>query len=120
MPIRLAPNSGWLRFQAVLQERLWRRLLHRLGTPSALNDVELDFIAFFPCLVSVHLNCGIVDKYIRPVPTPDESVIFDVIEPLNPSFELRDTCLAFLHTLRSASGHSRCDAPILDVGANPQ
>ena len=60
----------------------------RLGALLAVYDVELDFIAFFERFISVQLNRRVVDKYIRSVITPDESVALGVVEPLNLSFVL--------------------------------
>jgi hypothetical protein len=59
-----------------------------LRTFLAFHDVELDFIAFFERFVSVQLYRRVVDEYIRPVVTSDESVALGVIEPLNLSFVL--------------------------------
>ena len=60
----------------------------RLGTFLALNDVELDLIALFQSLVSVQLDGGIVNEYIRPVIASNESVALGVVEPLDLPFVL--------------------------------
>ena len=60
----------------------------RLGTFLAFYDVELDFVAFFERFVSIQLYRRVVDEYIRPVITSDESVALGVVEPLNLSFVL--------------------------------
>jgi hypothetical protein len=60
----------------------------RLRALLALHNIELDFVAFFKCLVSVQLNRRIVNEYIRSVIASDESVALGVVEPLNLSFVL--------------------------------
>jgi len=60
----------------------------RLGPLLALNDIELDLVAFLERFVSIQLNCGVVNEYIRPVFASDESVALGVIEPLDLSFVL--------------------------------
>ena len=60
----------------------------RLRTFLALNDIELDVIALFERFVSVQLNCGVVNEYIRPVFASDESVALGVVEPLDLSLVL--------------------------------
>jgi hypothetical protein len=60
----------------------------RLRTFLAFYDVELDFIAFFKRFVSIQLYRRVMDEYIRPVITSDESVALGVVEPLNLSFVL--------------------------------
>jgi hypothetical protein len=59
-----------------------------LWTLLTLNDVELDVIALFQSFVSVQLNCRIMNEYVRPVFTPDESVALGVVEPLDLTFVL--------------------------------
>ena len=54
----------------------------------ALNDVELDLIAFFQRFVPIQLYCRVVDEYIRPVFTSDESVALGVVEPFHFPFVL--------------------------------
>lgn len=60
----------------------------RLRTFLAIYDVKLDFIAFFERLVPIQLNRRVMDEYIRPVITSDESVALGVIEPLHLTFVL--------------------------------
>jgi hypothetical protein len=60
----------------------------RLGTLLALYDVEFDLIALFERFVSIQLNCRVVDEYIRPIITSDESVALGVVEPLDLTLEL--------------------------------
>jgi len=60
----------------------------RLGTLLALYDIELDFIAFLQRLVSVQLNCRVVNEYIWPVFASDESVALGVVKPLQFTFVL--------------------------------
>lgn len=60
----------------------------RLRAFLAFHDVELDLIAFFERFVSVQLDRRIVNEYIRPVVTSDESVALGVVKPLNLSFVL--------------------------------
>jgi len=55
--------------------------------------VELDLVAFFERFVSIQLNCRVVDEYIRPVFTSDESVALGVVEPLNLSLVLSHSFL---------------------------
>jgi len=68
----------------------------RLRAFLSVDYVELDLIAFFKRFVPVHLDCRVVDEYIRPVFTSDESVALGVVEPLNNSFVL---CHKFLPSL---------------------
>jgi len=60
----------------------------RLRTFLALNDVELDLIALFQSLVSVQLDGGIVNEYVRPVIASYESVALGVVKPLDLPFVL--------------------------------
>jgi hypothetical protein len=60
----------------------------RLRSFLALYDIELDLIAFLQRLVSVQLNCGVVDEYIWPVFASDESVALGVVKPLHFPFVL--------------------------------
>jgi hypothetical protein len=60
----------------------------RLGTLLALNDIELDLVAFFERFISVQLNRGVVDEHIRPIVATDESVALGVVEPLDFAFVL--------------------------------
>ena len=59
-----------------------------LGAFLALDDVELDLIAFFERFVSVQLNRRVMDKYVRPVFASDESVALGVVKPLDLTFVL--------------------------------
>ena len=68
----------------------------RLGTFLTLDDVELDVIALFQRFVPVQLNCRVVDEYIRPVFTSDESVALGVVKPLDLTFELSHRLLLSL------------------------
>ena len=68
----------------------------RLRTFLSFDDVELDLIAIFECFVPNHLDCRVVDEYISPVFTSDESVTLSVAKPLNDSFVL---CHKFLPSL---------------------
>jgi hypothetical protein len=60
----------------------------RLGAFLAFDYVEFDLIAFFERFVSIQLNCRVVNEYIRPIFTSDESVALGVVEPLNLTFVL--------------------------------
>jgi len=60
----------------------------RLRAFLPLNDVELNVIALFQRLVTIQLDCRVVNENIRPVITSDESVALGVIEPLDLAFEL--------------------------------
>jgi hypothetical protein len=59
-----------------------------LWTLLTLNDVELHVIALFQSFVSIQLNCRVVDEYVWPVFTPDESVALGVVKPLDLTFVL--------------------------------
>ena len=59
-----------------------------LWTFLTLNDVKLNVIALFQSLVPIQLNCRVVDEYVWPVFTPDESVALGVIKPLDLPFVL--------------------------------
>jgi len=54
----------------------------------SFDYVEFDLIAFFERFVPIQLDCRIVDEYVRPGFTSDESVAFGVVKPLNSSFVL--------------------------------
>ena len=68
-----------------------------LGTFLTFDDIKFNVIAFFQSFVAVQLNCGIVDEYIRPVFTSDESVALGVIEPLDLPFILSHRLPPSLH-----------------------
>ena len=60
----------------------------RLRAFLALDYVELDLVAFFERFVPIQLNRRVVDEYIRPVFTSDESVALGVVKPLHLSLVL--------------------------------
>ena len=60
----------------------------RLRPFLAFDDVELDLIAFFERFVPVQLDCRVVNEYVRPVFTSDESVALGVVKPLDLTFVL--------------------------------
>ena len=60
----------------------------RLRTFLPLDDVEFHVIALFQSLVTIQLDCRVVNENIWPVITSDESVALGVIEPLHLAFEL--------------------------------
>jgi len=69
----------------------------RLRTFLPLDDVELHIIALFQSLVTIQLNCRVVDENIWPVITSDESVALGVVEPLDFAFVLSHrVCLSCL------------------------
>jgi hypothetical protein len=55
----------------------------RLGTLLALNDLELNLIAFLKTLVALRLYGAVMDEHIGSALLADESKAFRVIEPLN-------------------------------------
>jgi hypothetical protein len=73
----------------------------RLWAFLALDDIELDLVAFLERFVPVQLNCGIVNEYIRPVFASDESVALGVVEPLNLSLVLSHRFLPSFGVLQS-------------------
>jgi hypothetical protein len=77
-----------------------------------LDDVELDVIALFQRFVSIQLNRRVVNEYIRPVFTSDESVALGVVKPLDLPFVLSHRLLL---SSCSSFGDSVCEgnrAPI--------
>src|SRR5579862_7844323 len=68
-----------------------------LGTFLTLNDVEFHVIALFQSFVSIQLNCGVVNEYVWPVFTPDESVALGVVKPLDLSLVLSHRLPPSLH-----------------------
>jgi len=60
----------------------------RLRALLALDDIELDLIAFFERLVSVQLNRRVVNEYIWSVFASDESVALSIVKPLHLTFVL--------------------------------
>ena len=75
-----------------------------LGAFLALDDVELDLIAFFERFVSVQLNRRVMDKYVRPVFASDESVALGVVKPLDLTFVLSHRLLPSLGLTGIRSG----------------
>jgi hypothetical protein len=68
----------------------------RLRAFLPLDDVKLHVIALFQSLVTIQLDCRVVNENIRPVFTSDESVALGVIEPLYLAFVLSHRVLPFL------------------------
>ncbi len=68
----------------------------RLRTFRPLDDVELDVIALFQSLVTIQLDCRVVNENIWPVFTSDESVALGVVKPLDLAFVLSHRVLPFL------------------------
>ena len=79
----------------------------RLRALLTLDYVELDLIAFFERFVPVQLNCRVVNEYIRPVVTSDESVALGVVKPLDLSFVLSHRFLPSFFDLRDSARHGR-------------
>lgn len=52
----------------------------------ALDDIELDLVAFFQTLIAVKLNCAVMDENIRSIIAANKSITFCVVEPLHFSF----------------------------------
>jgi hypothetical protein len=75
-----------------------------LGTFGPLDDLEFDGISFLQRAVAIAHDGGVVNKYIWSVISPDKSVAFRVIKPLNVS-------LHFLKPPCGASSGSDHDAP---------
>ena len=74
-----------------------------LWTLLTLDDVKLNIIALFQSFVPIQLNCRIVDEYVWPVFTPDESVALGVVEPLNLTFVLSHRLPPSLHDVVKAN-----------------
>src|ERR1700755_1229190 len=68
----------------------------RLRTLLPLNDVEFHVIALFQSLVTIQLDCRVVNENIWPVITSDESVALGVVKPLHLAFVLSHRVLPFL------------------------
>lgn len=86
----------------------------RLRALLALDNIELNFIALFERFVAVQLDRRVVNKYIRSVFTPDESIALGVIEPLHFALVLSHRVLPFLHHIEVCDGrHSRERRPLL-------
>ena len=56
-----------------------------LGTFGSLDYLEFDGISFLQRAVTISYNSRVVNKYIWSVISPDKSVAFRIIEPLNVS-----------------------------------
>ena len=69
----------------------------RLRAFLSLDDVELHVIALFQSLITIQLDCRVVNENIWPVVASDESVALGVVEPLHFAFELSHR-VAFLAT----------------------
>jgi hypothetical protein len=65
----------------------------RLRAFLPFDYVEFDLIAFFERFVSIQLNCRVVNEYIRPIFTSDESVALGIVEPLDLTFVLSHSFL---------------------------
>ncbi len=74
-----------------------------LWTLLTLDDVKLNIIALFQSLVPIQLYCRIVDEYVWPVFTPDESVALGVVEPLDLTFVLSHRLPPSLHDVVKAN-----------------
>ena len=77
-----------------------------LGTLLTLNDVELHVIALFQSLVTIQLDCRVVNEDIWPVITSDESVALGVVKPLDLTFVLSHRLLP---SFGVAGEFIRCD-----------
>jgi len=74
-----------------------------LRTLLTLDDVKLNIIALFQSFVPIQLNCRVVDEYVWPVFTPDESVALGVVEPLDLTFVLSHRLPPSLHDVLKAN-----------------
>jgi hypothetical protein len=70
--------------------------LVRLRALLALDNVELDIIAFLEAFIAINLDGTVMDEDIRSVVPPDETISLCVIEPLNLAFMLSHEPLTFL------------------------
>ena len=61
--------------------------VRRLRTFLALGDLELNLITLLQTFVTLRGNCAVMNKDIRSIRAPDESVSLGVIEPLDGSFQ---------------------------------
>src|SRR5215469_5679541 len=88
-----------------------------LGTLLTLDDIEFHVIALFQSFVSVQLNRRVMDKYVWPVFTPDESVALGVVEPLDLTFVLSHRLPPSLHWVkkrtRDRSNRGRSPLPAM-------
>jgi hypothetical protein len=55
----------------------------RLWTLLALDNVELHIVTFFQAFVPIQLDGAVVNKYIRPIFSADETVSLGIVEPLH-------------------------------------
>jgi hypothetical protein len=77
-----------------------------LGTFLALNDVKFDVITFFEALISVELDCGVVDEDIGAVFASDESITFCVVKPFDLAFISSHVPCPFLLPMAPETGNS--------------
>ncbi len=70
----------------------------RIGLRALLtiDDVEFDLVPFLQRLVTVHLNCRIMNENVRSILTADESEPLGVVEPLDCAFVLSHGISPFL------------------------
>ena len=59
-----------------------------LRTASALNDVELNALAFFKSLITVHLNRGEMYEHVAALFCLDEAITLLSVKPFNFSLHL--------------------------------
>ena len=85
-----------------------------LRTLLALDDVELHVIALFQSFVPIQLDCRVVDEYVWPVFTPDESVAFGVVEPLDLTFVLSHRLPPSLHV--RGDGERKVHSEVVSTG----
>jgi len=91
----------------------------RLRTFLPLNDVELYVIALFQSLVTIQLDCRVVNENIWPVIASDESVALGVVEPLDLAFVLSHRVLPFL-PLDGVGGFREWGTPTLPTMTRDQ
>ena len=105
-----AKAEAWRRFRLKFPKRL-RYLIEaqyrvRLGAFLALNDVELDVVAFFEAFVSVELDGRVVDEDIGTVFASDESIAFCVVKPFDLAFVSSHVPCPFLLPMAAGSQNS--------------
>ncbi len=61
--------------------RLYFGYVFSLRAFLALSDLELHQITLFESLVTLSLNGGMVNEYIRPVVLADEAITLGVVKP---------------------------------------
>jgi hypothetical protein len=71
------------------QPALQARHVRRLRTALALDDIELNLLAFFEGAITFAVNGGIVDEYVVAAFDTDEAVPFLSVEPLHSSLHLQ-------------------------------